>query len=153
MGIKLNHEKMKWMCVVGTTRVNRLQHGAYRNLMTDKCDSYEDHGCQVVKCSLCEKHMQRRCLERHLQCNHADSQGTQKVEFFSPTPDRCNMPRRWVVEKPPVACPVPFCPYMATTIMGLHRHMAFRHEDDELHIYDTVGYYKCHKCNMYIQGC
>ena len=93
MGIKVNRRKTKWMYVCGEKRVNCIQHGAYYNLIQGGTDSYVDRGHQQIKCPMCDKHMQRRCVQRHLLHAHPEQLGQHKINFFSPTPQRASGPR------------------------------------------------------------
>ena len=152
MGVRVNRSKTKWMYVAGSTRVNRIQHGAYCNLIKAGQDSYLDRGRQIIGCPVCDKRVQRRCVQRHLLHQHPERLGQHKIDFFSPTPQRASGPRRWTVDTPPVCCPVPLCPYEADTVTALFRHMAARHPEDEVQVEGYPGYYKCPECNQYVKG-
>ena len=140
------------MYVCREKRVNRIQHGAYCNLVQGGPDSYVDRGRQQIKCPVCDKRMQRRCVQRHLLHAHPEWLGQHKIDFFSPTPQRASGPRRWTVEAPPVVCPVPLCPYEAQNVSTLFRHMAARHPMDEITVEGYPGYYKCPECQQYVKG-
>ena len=49
-GIEVNIRKTKWMYVAGKHRVQRIQHGAYCNVVTGDRDSYFDRGRKMVSC-------------------------------------------------------------------------------------------------------
>ena len=152
VGVKVNRGKTKWMYTAGSTQVNRIQHGAYCNLVTGGSDSYVDRGWMIVKCPVCAMDIQRRCLQRHLHNLHPERIGQTRIDFFSPTPQRASGPRRYVVGPPPVGCPVPLCPYEASTATNLFRHFAARHTEDDLHIAGYPGYNKCPRCQQYVKG-
>ena len=152
MGVYVNRGKTKWMYVTGAQRVNRIQHGAYCNLIRGVQDSYLDRGRQMVRCPVCNDSIQRRCIQRHISNLHPESVGQAKIDFFSPTPQRPSGPRRYVVDTIPTACPVPHCPYEATNVTSLFRHMAARHPMDEVIVVGHPGYNKCPDCQQYVKG-
>ena len=152
MGVYVNRGKTKWMYVAGVQRVNRIQHGAYCSLIRGGKDSYLDRGRQVVRCPVCNDSIQRRCIQRHISNLHPESVGQAKIDFFSPTPQRPSGPRRYVVDTIPTACPVPHCPYEATNLTSLFRHMAARHPVDEVIVVGHPGYNKCPECQQYVKG-
>ena len=64
-------------------------------------------------------------------------------------PQQASVPHCWYVNEPPVACPVPLCPYEAANIQCLFTHMGLHHP---LHIEGYPGYNKCPRCHQYVRG-
>ena len=53
MGVKVNRDKMKWILITGSQRVNHIQHGAYCNTIQGGPKTYFDRGLQRVVCPVC----------------------------------------------------------------------------------------------------
>ena len=101
---------------------------AYQRRVTGKGQAYKERIQEVVKCTLCDKELQKRRFRYHMRFSH------NQTVMVKITIEVDHQEFHWTHGSP---CPVYDCPFdpVGSRSYSTRRHVVFRHTDSELTIY------------------
>jgi hypothetical protein len=148
MNLHLNTDKTKVMIMFAHAASRRESLEAYTRRFDRSLPTYRARSLQKVSCPQCNRRMNRQYLPIHQHEAHA----IPLLHF--PTVPTLNTSQTYHVDFPEnaerISCPVPHCPYSATTRNHLRQHFSHLHDSDVIIILQEGLLPRCPYCRMFI---
>ena len=145
VGLQINLEKTKFMCVLGGTPPKPLSHSAYHRMVTKEGLTYKQKQQLQIQCPVCAKNLKQGSLKSHFKRFHQNSPfqtTTQSSIEINNSSYNVNMPNYNTYYK----CPVPSCPGGAKGKFNMYRHFCNMHPNANLIISQDGQLQRCPLC-------
>jgi hypothetical protein len=146
MNLQLNTDKTKAMVMFSRASSQKESPDAYARRFNRSLPTQRERALQKMSCPQCHKRMSRQhiCLHQH------EVHGTPMLHIpMIPAQVSSQMYQVNFPSGTRVSCPVPGCPYSASTRVLLRRHFSRIHDLDEIVILQEGELPRCPYCRMF----